>query len=83
MQNEHFLTLAEHFGTPLFVYDAGMVLERYNDLKRFIDHPRLELHYALKANFNPALLTLTVRSVTKAAISSILPTMRIRPTIKA
>ena len=56
MQNEHFLTLAEHFGTPLFVYDADMVLERFSDLKRFIAHPRLELHYALKANFNPALL---------------------------
>ena len=43
MQTEHLLTLAEHFGTPLFVYDGEMVLERYNDLRRFINHPRLEL----------------------------------------
>ena len=57
MQNQHFLTLAEHFGTPLFVYDGDMLLERFNDLRRFIAHPRLELHYALKANFNAALLT--------------------------
>ena len=56
MQTEHFLTLAEHFGTPLFVYDGDMVIERYNDLRRFINHPRLELQYALKANFNMALL---------------------------
>lgn len=57
MQTEHLLTLAEHFGTPLFVYDGEMVLERYNDLRRFINHPRLELQYALKANFNMALLS--------------------------
>ncbi|MBQ9754571.1 MAG: diaminopimelate decarboxylase [Lentisphaeria bacterium] len=56
MQTEQLLTLAEHFGTPLFVYDGDMVIERYNDLRRFIDHPRLELQYALKANFNMALL---------------------------
>ena len=58
MQNKQLLALAERFGTPLFVYDGDVMLERCNDLKRFITHPRLQLHYALKANFNPALLTL-------------------------
>ncbi|MBR2373453.1 MAG: diaminopimelate decarboxylase [Lentisphaeria bacterium] len=50
--------MAERFGTPLFVYDGDVLLERYNDLRKFIDHPRLQLHYALKANFNPAILQL-------------------------
>lgn len=58
MENKNFLTLAERFGTPLFVYDGDVLLERFQDLCRFIAHPRLQLHYALKANFNPALLTL-------------------------
>ena len=58
MQNETYLTLAERFGTPLFVYNGDLLLERYNDLHRFITHPRLEIHYALKANFNPAILGL-------------------------
>ena len=58
MENKDFLTLAERFGTPLFVYDGDVLLERFQDLRRFITHPRLQLHYALKANFNPALLTL-------------------------
>ena len=58
MENKDFSTLAERFGTPLFVYDGDVLLERFQDLRRFITHPRLQLHYALKANFNPALLTL-------------------------
>ena len=58
MQDKQLLALAERFGTPLFVYDGDVMLERCNDLRRFITHPRLQLHYALKANFNPALLTL-------------------------
>jgi len=58
MQEKHLLSLAERFGTPLFVYDGDVMLERCSDLRRFITHPRLQLHYALKANFNPALLTL-------------------------
>ena len=58
MQEKYLLSLAERFGTPLFVYDGDVMLERCSDLRRFITHPRLQLHYALKANFNPALLTL-------------------------
>jgi len=35
-----------------------MMLERFRDLFRFIPCDRLNVHYALKANSNPALLTL-------------------------
>ncbi len=58
ISNSKFLELAKNYGTPLFVYDGDMMLEKYNELFRFIPHPALRVHYALKANYNPALLTL-------------------------
>ena len=58
LERELLLKLAAEYGTPLFVYDGDMVVERYNDLFRFIPWERLRIHYAFKANYNPALLTL-------------------------
>ena len=58
ISNEKYLTLAKTYGTPLFVYDGDMMLEKYRELFRFIPHQALQIHYALKANYNPALLTL-------------------------
>ena len=58
IRNSQFLALAERFGTPLFVYDGDVLLERCSQLRQFITHPRFQLHYAMKANFNPAFLTL-------------------------
>ncbi|MCI5778851.1 MAG: diaminopimelate decarboxylase [Lentisphaeria bacterium] len=55
---ETFLALARRYGTPLFVYDGDLMLERYADLFRFIPADSLRIHYALKANYNPALLSL-------------------------
>ncbi len=52
------ISLAKKYGTPLFVYDGSLMLERYHDLFRFIPYDDLHIHYALKANYNPALLTL-------------------------
>ena len=58
ISNDKLISLAKQYGTPLFVYDGELMLERYNDLFRFIPCDRLHIHYALKANYNPALLTL-------------------------
>ena len=58
ISNDKFIELARTYGTPLFVYDADVMLERYRDLFRFIPHENLLVHYALKANYNPALLTM-------------------------
>ena len=58
ISNKKYIELARTYGTPLFVYDGDLMLERYNDLFRFIPHERLCIHYALKANYNPALLSL-------------------------
>ena len=58
ISHEQLTGLARQYGTPLFVYDGSLMLERYYDLFRFIPNPRLKVHYALKANYNPALLKL-------------------------
>ena len=51
LNGEQLLKFARRYGTPLFVYDADLVRERYRDLYRFIPYPKLEIHYALKANY--------------------------------
>lgn len=52
--------LAEQYGTPIYVYDAETVRERYNEvMDAFARHYEdFELHYAVKANSNPAVLDL-------------------------
>lgn len=52
------LKLASLYGTPLFVYDGDMVKKCYRDLYDFIPCPTLQIHYALKANYNIGLLKL-------------------------
>lgn len=58
ISDESLLGFAEEYGTPLYVYDGDLVVERYRDLFKFIPYDRLKIHYALKANYNPGLLTL-------------------------
>ena len=50
------MELAEKYGTPLFVYDGDMIVQRYNDLYNYIKWPQLKIHYAMKANYNFKLL---------------------------
>ncbi|MCQ2379146.1 MAG: diaminopimelate decarboxylase [Victivallaceae bacterium] len=49
------LELARRYGTPLFVYDADHAVAQYRALFERIPWPGLEIHYALKANYNPHL----------------------------
>ncbi len=58
MESSHLLEIAARYGTPLYVYDGDLVVRRYRDLFDFIRYPGLRIHYAMKANYNPALLTL-------------------------
>jgi diaminopimelate decarboxylase len=44
--------LADAYGTPLYVYDAGVLREQYNGLRALLD-PAVGMFYSLKAN--PAL----------------------------
>ena len=43
LNGEQLLKFARRYGTPLFVYDADLVRERYRDLYRFIPIPRYAL----------------------------------------
>jgi len=56
--NETLLRLAEERGTPLYVYDGDLVVQRYNELFDFIEWRPLRIHYAMKANYNPIILSL-------------------------
>ena len=58
ISDESLLEFAKEYGTPLYLYDGDLVVERYRDLFKFIPYDRLKIHYALKANYNPGLLTL-------------------------
>ncbi len=50
--------LATQHGTPLYVYDGDLVVQRYKELSEFISYPKLKILYAMKSNYNPELLKL-------------------------
>ena len=43
-------SLAEKYGTPFFIYDAGLMKERYNTFFDTIKEVQGNIHYAVKAN---------------------------------
>ena len=48
--------LAEEFGTPLYVYEEAVVRRQCRLLREGFAEARPEIHYAVKANPNPAIL---------------------------
>lgn len=48
--------LADRYGTPLYVYEAGRIRDAYATLQRAFDVPDLRIHFATKANSNPWIL---------------------------
>jgi diaminopimelate decarboxylase len=56
LQPDMLLELAGQYGTPLYVYDLDRVVDNYRNLFNFIKYEKLQVHYALKANYNIALL---------------------------
>src|SRR5215813_7479270 len=50
--------LARKFGTPLYLYSATAIRERYRILERAFHHTRHTLCYAVKANSNLSILRL-------------------------
>jgi diaminopimelate decarboxylase len=52
--------LIERFGSPLFVYDAALIHERVRALRAALP-PQFDLCYSMKANPNPAVVSLMVR----------------------
>lgn len=53
-----FINYAEKYGTPLYVYDANLIVERYKELYEYIKWPRLKILYAMKANYNIGIMNL-------------------------
>ena len=68
-------TLSKKYGTPLYIYDASIIRECYRNIVNHIKYPYLKVHYAIKANSNPAILRLlkkegsNVESVSQGSIS--------------
>ncbi len=50
------LELAETYGTPLYIYNEGILRERCRELMTLTSHPGFGVNYSVKANANPALL---------------------------
>ena len=59
MQPKELLTLAEEFGSPLYVYDATTIEQQYNRLTAaFSKVENLRINYAMKALSNISILKL-------------------------
>ncbi len=56
MDTTELLKISRTYGTPLYVYDGDIVRLRYRELCSFFPYPQLTIHYAMKANYNPAIL---------------------------
>jgi diaminopimelate decarboxylase len=50
------LELCKTYGTPLYVYDAGIMQRQYQRLTRAFTYPKLRVHFACKALTNIAVL---------------------------
>ncbi len=56
--------LLEEYGSPLYVYDYNVLMERCNSIKKFCENLKkglsdnilVSMHYSTKANSNPAIL---------------------------
>lgn len=56
--NVKLLDVAEEFGTPVYVYDANKIIEKYNKLKNAFKPVNVKLKYACKALNNSNILKL-------------------------
>ncbi|MBF0244497.1 MAG: diaminopimelate decarboxylase [Planctomycetes bacterium] len=48
--------LCKEFGTPLYVYEEEVIRRQYRELVGSFGYRPLRVHYAVKANYNPAIL---------------------------
>ncbi len=70
MKQEQLVELAKEYGTPLYIYDGNIILQRYKELFNFIKWPKLEIFYAMKANYNIGILRLLKDADAKVDIVS-------------
>ncbi|MBI2572354.1 diaminopimelate decarboxylase [Candidatus Woesearchaeota archaeon] len=72
MSSSFLLSLAQQYGTPLYVYDAHIIKERYCELKSWFNYPKTKIFYAMKANYNPTILKVLLQE--GANIDAVSPT---------
>ena len=48
----------KEFATPLYIYDANLIKKRYQQLYKWIPYKKLQIYYAMKANYNLHILRL-------------------------
>lgn len=56
MQSKKLKAICEAFETPFYLYDMNYILNKYIKLKDCFDWDMLQIHYAMKANYNPHIL---------------------------
>ena len=61
LKDEYLKILAKKYGTPLFVYNGDLIRQRYRELFRFIDWPKLKIFFAMKSNYNTEILKLLLK----------------------
>lgn len=50
--------IADRVGTPCYVYSAGLIRERYQELSAALSHLPVHIHYSVKANSSLSILAL-------------------------
>jgi len=58
MQRDFALRSRPQVRHAVYVYDGDLIVQRYRELYEFFSWPKLRVLYAMKANFNPAVLKL-------------------------
>lgn len=48
--------LCQKYGTPLYVYEEDVIRKQYRELADHFTTQKFKVHYAVKANYNPAIL---------------------------
>ncbi len=56
IQDVPLLDLASQYETPFYLYDGDVIQKRYESMQQFITWPKLNIHYAMKANYNISIL---------------------------
>jgi len=70
VQGLSFTELAERFGTPLYVYDADLLVGQYRRLRDVL-HPAMEMFFSLKSNPALAVCAVLNRLGARAEVSSL------------
>ena len=58
MNRKDLIEIAQKAGTPVFVYNEENIKKKYKQLKEHFSGFKAEIHYAMKANENPAILAI-------------------------